>query len=108
MQLIILEIPTHLVLLGGAGACFPFLFVDRRICTLLLLLFPESPPMKVLSLVTVLTPSKIKFPSLRSNFRGDLSLQDNTLRQTRRRVLIRNENEAVDVARASRLRLFVR
>lgn len=37
---------TNLVLFGGAGGCFPLLFVGRLICTILFLL----PPPNVLSL----------------------------------------------------------
>jgi hypothetical protein len=45
---------SYLVRFGGAGACFPFLLVGRRICTkLLLLVLCDGPPVNVLSLLTV-------------------------------------------------------
>jgi hypothetical protein len=44
---------SYLVRFGGAGACFPFLLVGRRICTkLLLLVLCTGPPVNVLSLLT--------------------------------------------------------
>lgn len=44
---------SYLVRFGGAGACFPFLLVGRRICTkLLLVVLSTGPPVNVLSLLT--------------------------------------------------------
>lgn len=50
---------AYLVRFGGAGACLPFLFVERLICTRLLFPLFERPPINVLNLVTELVDSKI-------------------------------------------------
>lgn len=62
--IIIIEVSSHrkqkmpyLVRFGGAGACFPFLFVERLICTILLLFLLDIPPVNVLSFVTELVVS---------------------------------------------------
>ena len=55
----IMKTTIYLVRFGGAGACLPFLFVERLICTILLFPLFERPPINVLNLVTELVDSKI-------------------------------------------------